>query len=75
MSRNNSYEEFVRVWQAADTVGEVAEKMQISKNGVEATAMKLRKAGVGLKTMRKNPIRPEIDAEMVAALNKLIEVK
>lgn len=68
--RDKSYRKFVLDWQSSDSVAEVAEKFGISKNGVQDIAMKLRKSGVKLKTMRKDPVRGEIDAE---DLNKLID--
>lgn len=72
MSRDNSWDAFVIAWEESNSVDEVVEKLGISKWSVHNTAAKLRKMGVELKQMRKNPIRGEVD---VAALNNLIKSK
>lgn len=60
---------FVRVWQRAGSRAEVAEKLGISLQRVEAFATRLRKRGVKLRVFTKsgaNSIDP-------VALNRLIE--
>ena len=62
-----TYEQFITAWQTSETLTEVGEKLGVSRQTVEITAGKLRKAGVELKPMVKQ--RAKID---VAALNKMI---
>jgi hypothetical protein len=45
-------EDFVKVWQTAESVNEVADKMSMSKLGASVKASHLRKAGVPLKKFR-----------------------
>lgn len=45
-------EEFVRTWQTAESVTEVADRMCMSKLGASVKASHLRKAGVPLKKFR-----------------------
>lgn len=73
MARNNSFEEFVRIWQAAENVQAVADHFKVSRHAVERTAGQLRKAGVEIKNMRRNPLREELTAEKVAELNAMVK--
>jgi hypothetical protein len=54
MSRSASVdpEEFVKTWQTAESVTEVADRMCMSKLGASVKASHLRKAGVPLKKFR-----------------------
>ena len=45
-------EEFVRAWQTAESVTEVADRLSMSKLGASVKASHLRKAGVPLKKFR-----------------------
>lgn len=62
-----SHEDFVKIWQAAGSVKEVADKLATTRNVVSQRAVKLRKAKVHLKRMSRLP-----EAIDTAALNKLI---
>ncbi len=64
-----SPEEFIRVWQAASSAQEVADRLKMPKPIVLARASNYRKAGVHIKKMPRRSNR-RLD---VAALNKLIE--
>lgn len=66
--RTFTHEDFVKTWQTASTVNGAAEKLGVSRNVVSQLAVKMRKGGVKLKRMTKQPV--VIDA---AALNKLIK--
>lgn len=69
MSARYTYEQFVTAWRDSKSVGEVAEKLQVSKFTVERVARLLRKKGLDLPTMRTNPLHSEPDIE---ALGKLL---
>ncbi len=62
------YAKFVKVWQGANTVGEVVTAMGISKLKASAWSMRLRKAGVKLKKFRSGAFKVDVNG-----LNKLIE--
>lgn len=65
---DRSYEAFVVAWEGSETLAEVGTKLGISTNSVSKTAMKLRKEGVELKTMRANPERGGIDKDKLNAI-------
>ena len=46
------WEKFVKIWQAASTVGEVADQLAIEPMYASSRASYLRKKGVPLKTFR-----------------------
>ncbi len=64
--RKIDHEKFVREWQLAVSVAEVAERMDVPSSTVHAVARRLRDAGVHIKQMPRNPID-------VKKLNEIIE--
>lgn len=66
-NRNINYEDFVRAWKDASSVGEVAGKMNLTTKACSARASFLRRKGVNLKQIRRNN---GID---VGGLNKILE--
>ena len=62
------YEQFVRVWQAASGVKEVADAFGVTPSSARVRAYRLRRAGVKLK--RFKPGRRPLDVER---LNRVIE--
>lgn len=59
-------EEFVKTWQAADSLAEVAEKLGLTRHSASNRGMRYRNAGVKLKKFERG--RNPIDVD---ALNKL----
>lgn len=68
--KNMSAEEFVRLWQGAETVDDVVKATASTAQRVAARATHLRKLGVKLKKFKPRPRAKRID---VAALNKIVE--
>lgn len=67
---------FVKMYQAAESLDDLATELRLTKHHVERIAGKMRKAGVKLKPMRKpNAVRAPLNEAEVAALNALIEAK
>ena len=66
-----SPEEFVRIWQAAGSVREVAKKTGVDKQSVEARAVRYRRAGVPLKKFDRGHATP-LD---IARLKRIAEGK
>ena len=63
-------EEFVKVWQEAESMKEAAEKLGMSKSAASNRASYYRKRGVNLKSFVRGGHRPPLN---VAALNEFIE--
>tara|TARA_R110000751_G_scaffold154747_1_gene259887 strand:+ start:162 stop:446 length:285 start_codon:yes stop_codon:yes gene_type:complete len=67
--KRSSASEFVRLWQSSDSRREVAQGLGVTYGSIVSREKTLRKAGVNLKEMQKQPRGIQIDAN---ALNLLI---
>ena len=63
-----SAEEFVKIWQQAESAAEVAEKCGINRGSAMCRASRMRKAGVSLKMMGGAPHK--LDVAALSALAK-----
>lgn len=63
-------EEFVKVWQGAETIEDVAKKFDAEPNVVGSRASKYRKLGIELKYF---PRTPRLDVEALKKLAKSIK--
>lgn len=61
------YDQFVKVWRSAKSVGEVAKTFGIKKNSASSIAKRLRDEGIKLKSFPRRAAQP-IDAKR---LNKI----
>ena len=68
-AKRSTAAEFVRLWQASDSRREVAESLGVTYGSIVSREKTLRKAGVNLKEMQKQPRGIQIDTN---ALNLLI---
>lgn len=61
--------DFVKAWEANETVGKVAELLSMKVGTAQARASKLRKDGIPLKSMRRgNGGRPKTDRSAILAV-------
>ena len=63
-------EDFIRIWQAAKTLDEVAEKAGITRRSATFRACKYRARGIPLKYMDHPDTLNDVDIERLAALSK-----
>jgi len=68
-AKRSTASEFVRLWQSSDSRREVAQGLGVTYGSVVSREKTLRKAGVNLKEMQKQPRGIQIDTN---ALNLLI---
>jgi len=68
-NKRSTASEFVRLWQASDSRREVAQSLGVTYGSIVSREKTLRKAGVNLKAMEKQPRGIQIDTN---ALNLLI---
>ena len=67
-------EEFVRIWQAASSVAEVAEKLHVKAPDAASRASRYRKKGIKLKMMPHVVVRgAAFTPDFIAHLNAVIE--
>ena len=68
-AKRSTAAEFVRLWQESDSRREVAQSLGVTYGSIVSREKTLRKAGVNLKEMKKQPRGIQIDTN---ALNLLI---